>query len=92
MIRLLSDARVRLVACVLAMAVAGGLGVVTHTKKPVTRPEGAGKSRSPLRQAICSATSGGSCDSHRCTAHVASGTISQREVAHVSVPTMNRSG
>jgi hypothetical protein len=40
-IRLLSDARVRLVACVLAMAVAGGLGVVTHAKKPVTRPEGA---------------------------------------------------
>lgn len=39
---LLSDLRVRLGACVLALAVAGGLGVVTHSKEAVTRPEGAG--------------------------------------------------
>ena len=41
MIGLLSDFRVRLGACVLAMAAIGGLGVVTHAKAPVTRPEGA---------------------------------------------------
>jgi hypothetical protein len=40
--RLLSDVRIRIGACVLAMAAAGGLGVVTHAKEPVTRPEGAG--------------------------------------------------
>ncbi|GAA3591742.1 DUF5719 family protein [Kribbella ginsengisoli] len=39
---LLSDVRIRVGACVLAMAAAGGLGVVTHAKEPVTRPEGAG--------------------------------------------------
>jgi hypothetical protein len=39
---LLSDARIRLGACVLALAIAGGLGVVTQAKKPVTRPEGGG--------------------------------------------------
>ncbi|WP_020389879.1 DUF5719 family protein [Kribbella catacumbae] len=38
---LLSNLRVRLGVCVLAMAVAGGLGVVTHPKTAVTRPEGA---------------------------------------------------
>ncbi|WBQ03979.1 DUF5719 family protein [Kribbella sp. CA-293567] len=38
---LLSDTRIRLGACVLALAVAAGLGVVTHAKEPVTRPEGA---------------------------------------------------
>jgi len=61
-IRLLSDARVRLVACVLAMAVAGGLGVVTHTKKPVTRPEGAGEPTRAIvnRTALsCPALAGG---------------------------------
>jgi len=39
-IRLLSDPRVRLGACVLALAVIGGLGVVTHAKEPETRPQG----------------------------------------------------
>jgi hypothetical protein len=39
---MLSDVRIRVGACVLAMAAAGGLGVVTHAKEPVTRPEGAG--------------------------------------------------
>lgn len=39
---LLSDLRIRVGVCVLAMAVAGGLGVVTHSKEAVTRPEGAG--------------------------------------------------
>ena len=39
---LLSDLRVRVGVCVLAMAVAGGLGVVTHPKEAVTRPEDAG--------------------------------------------------
>ncbi|MEU4603075.1 DUF5719 family protein [Kribbella sp. NPDC023972] len=38
--RLLSDARIRLGACVLAMAAAAGLGVVTQAKEPVTRAEG----------------------------------------------------
>ncbi|MEI8409179.1 MULTISPECIES: DUF5719 family protein [unclassified Kribbella] len=38
--RLLSDARIRLGACVLAMALAAGLGIVTQTKEPVTRAEG----------------------------------------------------
>jgi hypothetical protein len=42
-IGLLSDFRVRLGACVLAMAVVGGLAVVTHPKAPITRPEGAGQ-------------------------------------------------
>ncbi|MEU0093818.1 DUF5719 family protein [Kribbella sp. NPDC006257] len=37
---LLSDLRVRLGVCVLALAVVGGLGVVTHAKPPVTRAEG----------------------------------------------------
>jgi hypothetical protein len=37
---LLSDLRVRLGGCVLALAVVGGLGVVTHAKAPVTRAEG----------------------------------------------------
>jgi hypothetical protein len=40
---LLSDLRIRIGACVLAMAVAGGLGVVTSAKTPVTRPEGVGE-------------------------------------------------
>ncbi|MDX6279303.1 MAG: hypothetical protein QOH03_374 [Kribbellaceae bacterium] len=39
---MLSDVRIRVGACVLAMAAAGGLGVVTHPKAAVTRPEGAG--------------------------------------------------
>nr|WP_239062230.1 DUF5719 family protein [Streptomyces sp. SID13031] len=39
---MLSDLRIRVGACVLAMAVAGGLGVVTHPKEAVTRPEGTG--------------------------------------------------
>ncbi|MDX6262822.1 MAG: hypothetical protein QOH84_4510 [Kribbellaceae bacterium] len=39
---MLSDVRIRIGACVLAMAVAGGLGVVTHAKDAVTRPEGVG--------------------------------------------------
>jgi hypothetical protein len=39
---MLSDVRIRIGACVLAMAAAGGLAVVTHAKEPVTRPEGAG--------------------------------------------------
>ncbi|GAA1556047.1 hypothetical protein GCM10009789_06760 [Kribbella sancticallisti] len=43
MTRLLSDFRIRLGACVLAMAAAGGLGVVTNAKTPVTQPEGAGE-------------------------------------------------
>ncbi len=38
--RLLSDARIRLGACVLAMAAAAGLGIVTQAKDPVTRAEG----------------------------------------------------
>ena len=38
--RLLSDARIRLGACVLAMAAAAGLGIVTQAKEPVTRAEG----------------------------------------------------
>jgi enoyl-CoA hydratase/carnithine racemase len=38
--RLLSDARIRLGACVLAMAAAAGMGVVTQAKEPVTRAEG----------------------------------------------------
>ena len=42
MIRLLSDRRVRVGGALLALAVIGGLGVVTHPKEPVTRPEGAG--------------------------------------------------
>ncbi|QNE20964.1 hypothetical protein F1D05_27440 [Kribbella qitaiheensis] len=37
---LLSDLRVRLGVCVLALGVVGGLGVVTHAKAPVTRGEG----------------------------------------------------
>jgi hypothetical protein len=41
--RLLSDVRIRVGACVLAMAVAGGLGVVTKPKTPETRPEGVGE-------------------------------------------------
>ena len=41
MIRLLSHPPVRLGACVLAMAVIGGLAVVTHPKAPVTSPEAA---------------------------------------------------
>jgi len=53
---------------------------------------GGGKRRSPFFQAICSATSRGSCWSHCCTASVARRTLSQREVTHVSVPTRNRSG
>lgn len=40
MIRLLSDVRVRLGACVLALALVGGLGAVTHAKEPITRTEG----------------------------------------------------
>lgn len=40
--RLLSDLRIRVGVCVLAMAAAAGLGVVTHAKEAVTRPEGAG--------------------------------------------------
>lgn len=40
---LLSDVRIRVGACVLALAVAGGLGVVTSTKTPQTRPEGVGE-------------------------------------------------
>jgi len=40
-IRLLADPRIRLGACVLAMAVIGGLGLVTHPKAPVTSPEAA---------------------------------------------------
>ena len=39
--RLLSDARIRLGACVLAMAMAAGLGILTQAKEPVTRAEGA---------------------------------------------------
>ncbi|TCM37838.1 DUF5719 family protein [Kribbella sp. VKM Ac-2568] len=39
MTRLLSDVRVRVAACVLAMAAVAGLAVVTHPKEPVTRPE-----------------------------------------------------
>ncbi|MGW6281926.1 DUF5719 family protein [Kribbella sp. NPDC055071] len=39
MSRLLSDPRARLGVCVLAFAVVGGLGVVTHPKTPVTSPE-----------------------------------------------------
>jgi Family of unknown function (DUF5719) len=38
--RLLSDARIRLGACVLAMAAAAGLGIVTQAKDPMTRAEG----------------------------------------------------
>ncbi|TCO16933.1 hypothetical protein EV652_119122 [Kribbella steppae] len=38
--RLLADARIRLGACVLAMAAAAGLGIVTQAKEPVTRAEG----------------------------------------------------
>ena len=41
MIRLLSHPPVRLGAVVLAMAVIGGLAVVTHPKQPVTSPEAA---------------------------------------------------
>jgi hypothetical protein len=41
--RLLSDLRVRLGVCVLALAAAGGVGVVTNAKEPVTRPEGVGE-------------------------------------------------
>ncbi|TDU88468.1 hypothetical protein EV138_2014 [Kribbella voronezhensis] len=37
---LLSDLRVRIGACVLALAVVGGLGAITHAKAPVTRAEG----------------------------------------------------
>lgn len=43
MSRLLSDMRIRVGACLLAMVVAGGLGVVTSAKPPVTRPEGVGE-------------------------------------------------
>ncbi|MEV5965868.1 DUF5719 family protein [Kribbella sp. NPDC051952] len=39
--RLLSDPRIRLGACVLAMAAVAGIGVVTHPKAAVTRPEAA---------------------------------------------------
>ena len=39
MIGLLSDFRVRLGGCVLALALAGGLGVVTQTKEPATGAE-----------------------------------------------------
>jgi hypothetical protein len=39
--RLLSDPRIRLGACLLAMAVVAGIGVVTHPKAAVTRPEAA---------------------------------------------------
>ncbi len=38
--RLLADARIRLGACVLAMAMAAGLGILTQAKEPVTRAEG----------------------------------------------------
>jgi hypothetical protein len=38
--RLLSDARVRLGACVLALAVVAGVGAVTNAKAPLTRAEG----------------------------------------------------
>ena len=41
MSRLLSDPRIRLGVCVLAMAVIAGLAVVTHAKEPNTRPEDA---------------------------------------------------
>ncbi|WP_112246689.1 DUF5719 family protein [Kribbella monticola] len=40
MTSLLSDLRVRIGACVLALAVLGGLGAITHAKTPVTRAEG----------------------------------------------------
>ncbi|MFI6828281.1 DUF5719 family protein [Kribbella sp. NPDC050241] len=40
MSRLLSDVRVRVGACVLAMAAIGGLGVATHAKEPKARAEG----------------------------------------------------
>ena len=38
MSRLPANARVRVGACILAMAVVAGLGVVTHAKEPQTRP------------------------------------------------------
>ncbi|MEU4288527.1 DUF5719 family protein [Kribbella sp. NPDC026596] len=41
MSRLLSDPRIRLGVCVLAMAVIAGLAVVTHPKEPNTRPQDA---------------------------------------------------
>ncbi|TWD82133.1 hypothetical protein FB561_3261 [Kribbella amoyensis] len=40
MIRLLSDSRIRLAVCLLALAVLAGLGVVTQAKDPSTRAEG----------------------------------------------------
>ncbi|GAB2653258.1 DUF5719 family protein [Kribbella swartbergensis] len=60
--RLLSDARIRLGACVLAMGLAAGLGVVTHAREPVTRVEGV---EAPTRTVVnrtalsCPALAGG---------------------------------
>ena len=54
--------------------------------------QGGGKRRSPFFQAICSATSRGSCRSQACTASDADATASHRDVTHVSVPTRKRSG
>ncbi|WP_405056159.1 DUF5719 family protein [Kribbella sp. NBC_01505] len=47
---MLSDPRIRLGACVLAMAVVGGLGVVTHPKQPKVGPEAA--SQTPARTVV----------------------------------------
>ncbi|TDD49580.1 hypothetical protein E1263_31990 [Kribbella antibiotica] len=47
---LLSDPRIRLGACVLAMAVVGGLAVVTHPKQPTVDPQAAAKS--PARSVV----------------------------------------
>jgi Family of unknown function (DUF5719) len=60
--RLLSDARIRLGACLLAMAAAAGLGIVTQAKDPVTRAEGVDQ---PTRSVVnrtalsCPALAGG---------------------------------
>jgi len=47
---LLSDPRIRLGACVLAMAVVGGLAVVTHPKQPNVDPQSA--LQSPARSVV----------------------------------------
>ncbi|MFF1823744.1 DUF5719 family protein [Kribbella sp. NPDC058245] len=47
---LLSDPRIRLGGCVLAMAVVGGLAVVTHPKQPDVNPQAA--SQSPARTVV----------------------------------------